>query len=77
MCMRCVMNCPKDAVRPGILNLWRVNRPYDFEALIKDESIPAQYVRESTKGYYALFYKYYQNADKLLEAHHQLIFKEK
>lgn len=60
MCMRCAFNCPKDAVRPGFLNPWRVNGAYPFRALSEDENVPSVYVCESTKGYFRLFRKYYR-----------------
>lgn len=30
LCMRCSFGCPKDAIRIGLLNGWRVNKPYEF-----------------------------------------------
>ena len=60
MCMRCAFCCPADAIRPGFLNHWRVNRPYPFEKLAKDDSIPAMFIDENTMGYFRLFRKYYR-----------------
>lgn len=68
MCMRCVFNCPKDALRPGFLNAWRVNGAYPFEALVRDESVPAAYVSESTRGYFRLFLPYYLRTGAEIDA---------
>jgi len=60
MCMGCCMICPTDAVRPGFLNLWRVNGAYDFEKITADTSIPDEYVNDDTRGYFRLFRHYYR-----------------
>lgn len=60
MCMRCAFHCPKDAIRPGFLNLWRVNGAYPFQTLAKDDSIPDTYINAQTKGYFRLFRSYYE-----------------
>ena len=31
-CMGCAFSCPKDAIRTGVLNSWRVNGAYSFDA---------------------------------------------
>ncbi len=62
MCMSCAFRCPKDAVRPGILNLWRVNGAYPFAALEKDDSVPDRYVNAETQGYFKLFLPYYEQS---------------
>ena len=60
MCMGCAFRCPMDAVRPGFLNPWRVNGPYDFDRLMADGTVPDKYVAESTTGYFRLFRPYYR-----------------
>ena len=60
MCMGCAFRCPADAVRPGFLNLWRVNGPYPFEELAADTNVRESYISEETKGYFRLFRTYYQ-----------------
>ena len=37
LCARCSFNCPKDAFKIGLLNSWRVNKPYAFKDIDKDE----------------------------------------
>jgi NAD-dependent dihydropyrimidine dehydrogenase PreA subunit len=59
MCMRCTLYCPADAVRPGLLNLWRVNGPYPFEALMADESLDGKFVTPRTGGFYGIFRRYF------------------
>ncbi|MDO4573385.1 MAG: 4Fe-4S binding protein, partial [Clostridia bacterium] len=68
MCMSCAFRCPQDAVRPGVLNPWRVNGPYPFEKLAADESLPDSYVNEHTKGYFRLFRAYYRRSGEELAA---------
>lgn len=72
MCMNCALICPNDAVRPGILNWWRLNGKYPFELLIKDKSIPNKYVKDSTKGYFGLFRKYYKKTYKEIEEYEDI-----
>ena len=46
-CMGCSFRCPVDAVRIGMLDSWRVNGQYDFEAeSVSDDGIP-RYCRRS------------------------------
>lgn len=67
MCMRCSMGCPKDAVRPGILTLLRINGLYNFPAILNDKNVSNQYVDENTKGYFKFFLKYYRHTQAQLE----------
>jgi len=63
MCMGCAFNCPKDAVRPGFLNPWRVNGAYPFQALARGANVPPVFVDASTKGYFRLFRRYYRRTN--------------
>ena len=69
MCMGCVFRCPADAIRPGFLNPWRVNGVYPFERLAGDDTVPAEFVTEDTRGYFRLFRKYYQKTGREIAAH--------
>ncbi len=69
MCMSCVAICPFDAVRPGILNGWRVNGLYDFKKILNDESIPTIEINKQTKGYFKLFRKYYKKSYNRITEH--------
>lgn len=69
MCMGCAFRCPNDAVRPGILNAWRVNGEYPFKKLAEDENLPASFVNENTKGYFRLFRRYYERTNAEIRAH--------
>ncbi len=71
MCMSCAFRCPKDAVRPGILNPWRVNGAYPFQKLAGDESVPATYVNENTRGYFRLFRPYYRRTYAEIARHEE------
>ncbi len=66
MCMCCAFHCPKDAIRPGFLNPWRVNGAYPFEKLVNNKEIASDYVRDDTKGYFKLFRKYFHKVDDQL-----------
>ena len=77
MCMRCAMFCPQDAIRFGILQPWKVNGGYSFKRLVADADIPADFVREDTKGYFRLFRKYYRNADTALARYGILVETQK
>lgn len=67
MCMGCVMNCPVDAIRPGIISGWRINGKYPFKTLYGNERVSADFVHEGTKGYFKLFKKYYERTTKEIE----------
>lgn len=67
MCMRCAMFCPTDAITYGFMNLWKVNKPFQFEALVKNKEVPPEYINHDTKGYFKLFNKYFDAQKALLE----------
>ncbi len=52
ICMACAFGCPKDAVRTGILNGWRVNGGYDFGAPPASDREVCAYCRQSYLRYY-------------------------
>ena len=60
MCMRCVMNCPENAVKPGFLTLWKVNPAWDFPRLTSDKKIPENWTDSDNPGYFKLFRNYYR-----------------
>jgi NAD-dependent dihydropyrimidine dehydrogenase PreA subunit len=55
MCMRCSLYCPADAVTIGLLNRWRVNGPFRFEALEKDETLDGRFITGKTRGLYRIY----------------------
>lgn len=67
MCMKCASVCPVDAVRPGFLNVWRINGGYDFKKYLNDESIQQNTFDDKTKGYFRLFKSYYKKSNKDIE----------
>ena len=71
MCMGCAFNCPKDAIRPGFLNPWRVNGAYPFRSLSGDNTVPSDYIDESTKGYFRLFRRYYRRTYTQIDTYRQ------
>lgn len=67
MCMRCAMDCPTDAITYGFMNLWKVNGPFRFEALVKNKEISPEYINHETKGYFKNFNKYFDIQKELLK----------
>ncbi|MDR1238862.1 MAG: EFR1 family ferrodoxin [Treponema sp.] len=55
MCMRCSLYCPVDAITTGLLNPWRVNGPFRFETLEKDETLDGRFITENTRGLYRIY----------------------
>lgn len=67
VCMRCTYNCPHNAIHYGILNPWVVNPPYKYDKnpqLLEGEQL---YINKNTKGYFKLFYKYFEKQDIFLK----------
>lgn len=50
--MACAFSCPKDAVRTGVLNGWRVNGGYRFDAPPASDEEVCSYCRKSYLRYY-------------------------
>lgn len=67
MCMRCTMYCPTDAITYGFMNLWKVNKTFNYKELAKNEAVNANYINHHTKGYFKLFNKYFDKQKSLLE----------
>lgn len=67
MCMRCTMNCPVDAISFGIMNPWKVNKPFHFKEIVQDERISPLYIHKDTKGYFRKFNKYFDKQNLLLQ----------
>lgn len=64
ICMRCTMYCPHDAIKPGILNGWKVNGKYSFAPPDKDPP-PDKHDKYCKKAYD----RYYANAEKRIKEH--------
>jgi len=60
MCMSCTLNCPKDCIRMGLFNSWRVNRPYDFSK-IRLLDLKEPYIKETTTGFFKCYVKTYKD----------------
>ena len=63
MCMGCVVSCPVDAIRPGLISGMRINGHYPFKDLMGNEHISAYFISENTTGYFKLFKKYYDQTN--------------
>ena len=61
MCTRCSYNCPTNAVNIGILNSWKVNKPYAFKKPeIEEKDKHPYYCKRS-------YIRYYQEAEKKIK----------
>lgn len=58
ICMRCVMNCPANAIHPSILNGWKVNGSYSFQGRVAEDNEICRYCRRS-------YLKYFKGAEKI------------
>ena len=67
LCMRCAMFCPTDAIKMSVLTPWVLNGAYDFKRIMGDADISGDYVNVETKGYFRLFRKYFEWAEKEIE----------
>lgn len=52
-CTRCSFNCPVDAFSIGLLNAWRVNKPYVFAPVEEGKEKHSRYCRRAYKKYFA------------------------
>lgn len=59
-CMGCAFSCPKDAVRTGILNAWRVNGKYDFDASPVEDDKICRYLGKT-------YLRYFQKAESVVK----------
>src|SRR5574344_1729576 len=67
MCMKCTLECPKDAIRFGFMNPWKVNGLFNFDKLVKDDSLDPSYINANTSDYFKHFRKYMKEQNILLE----------
>lgn len=65
MCMRCSFFCPKDAIRIGFLEGWRVNGAYPLERLFEAGAPEVPYITEESQGFFSCFPAFYQRVDEL------------
>ncbi len=65
MCMRCIMFCPQQAIKAGILEPWAVRGAYDFRRILNDVSIPGDYIQTCEEGIFKYFKKYVQTIEAL------------
>lgn len=67
MCTRCSFGCPTDAFKIGILNAWRVNGAYPFDALAKDAAPEPKH----RHGWYCkkAYARYYTESERKIAEH--------
>lgn len=63
MCMNCTLNCPNDAIKMGLFNSWRVNKPYNFKEIEKIK-LDKPIITEDTKGFFKCYIKTYKEIRK-------------
>ena len=63
LCTRCSFNCPKDAFTTGMMNGWRVNKPYKFEKTENDE------INKHKNFCKRSYERYYREADEIIKSH--------
>lgn len=67
MCTSCAFNCPKDAIKIGILNGWKINGSYEIEKTAKDRSIKGCEPGTEYNGLCPnLYKKYYKKIDSVI-----------
>ena len=71
MCMNCTLNCPKDAIKMGLFNSWRVNKPYNFNEIEKIE-LKEPIITKDTKGFFKCYIKTYEQ----IKTRHKELFGE-
>lgn len=71
MCMRCSFCCPTAAIDIGILQGWKVNKPYNFEK-IKQIELTEPYITDETTG----FFHCYIDTYNYINLRHQELFDE-
>lgn len=59
MCMRCSFCCPTAAIDIGILQGWKVNKPYNFEK-IKQIELTEPYITDETTGFFHCYIDTYR-----------------
>lgn len=63
MCMYCTLNCPKDAIKMGLFNSWKVNKPYNFNEIEKIE-LTSPIITKETKGFFKCYIKTYEEINQ-------------
>lgn len=65
MCMRCVMYCPRDAIKVGLINNLAVRGPYDFKRIMNDPAVQRETIQNCNKGFFKHFKKYVRQVEEL------------
>lgn len=63
MCMACSFYCPKDAIKIGFLNNWRVNGEYNFK-INSPSFINTNYIKGGERGFYKCYYPYFKQIEE-------------
>lgn len=57
-CMRCIYNCPEDAIESKYMRFCILKPHYNLKRVIEDDSISDIMIDANTKGFYKHFYPY-------------------
>lgn len=71
MCMSCTLNCPNDAIKMGIFDSWRVNKPYNFNKIEQIE-LKSPIITDETRGFFKCYIKTYKD----IKTRHKELFGE-
>ena len=61
-CMRCIYDCPQQAISPRFTKFCVLKDGYDIHSIIDDPTLKGSYVTEETQGYFKRFLRYVQQA---------------
>lgn len=64
MCMRCSLDCPADAIKIGLLEMWHVNKPYNFNQILNNKELDGHFIKENQKGFFKCYIKTYREIDE-------------
>ncbi len=64
MCMRCSFFCPRNAIRIGFLEGWKVNGDYRLQELEEAGPPPKPYITEESRGFYRCFVRHFAAIDE-------------
>ena len=64
MCERCIMYCPKKAIKAGLFNSWRVDEPYTFKEAEAQREIKPNFCKKNYEKYFASSYERLEEANK-------------
>lgn len=62
MCQRCIMYCPTGAIKVGMFNSWRVDKPYGFVETPYQEEVKPKYCKKN-------YERYFKESEEIIRLH--------